>query len=294
MNCARLALEQATPYGAGMELLQDDGFVTPDDLLAQPHARALDLEQCLPLLASPDSGRPLALDGGAVSDGETVYELREGLPLLIPARLQAYFSDRLAVPFDHSRKQFLQYFLLATIKQSGAVNAPASSLPFHRHLHRARAFFAGCGGAVLDVGCDDPALSAALLPQDAQYVGLDPFCARTQPFRIIGVGEFLPFRDGSFDNVLFNTSLDHIMDWHLAVDEALRVLRPGGSLYILSYVWTERAHLLDDTVHFHHFRDYEILGKIKEAGLRVEDEKRYACPKGDDHRHELFVRAVRP
>ena len=277
-----------------MDLLQDDRAAAPEEILAEPHARALGLDECLPLLASPDSGRALTLADGRLSDGEHDYAMRGGLPILIPARLQPFFTDRLAVPFDHARAQFLQYFHLATVKQSGDVNAPASSLPFHRHLARAREFFASCRGTVLDVGCDDPALSAALLPQAAAYLGLDPFCARAEPFRIVGVGEFLPFLPGSFDNVLFNTSLDHIMDWHLAIDEAVRVLRPGGSLYILSYVWTERADLLNDTVHFHHFRDYEILGKLEEAGLRVEEEKRYACPKGDTHRHELFVRAVRP
>ncbi|HEX5257885.1 MAG TPA: class I SAM-dependent methyltransferase [Sphingomicrobium sp.] len=277
-----------------MNLLQDDQSVAPETLLVGAHARLMALEDCVPMLVSPDSRRPLFLEDGCLTDGERSYALREGLPLLFPERLRAFFTDRLAVPFEHSRAQFLQYFLLATIKQSGDVNAPASSLPFHRHLARARDFLQTCRGTLLDVGCDDPALSAALLSPEVSYVGLDPFCARAEPFRVIGVGEFLPFADASFDNVLFNTSLDHIMDWHLAVDEAVRVLRPGGRLVILSYVWTERADLLNDTVHFHHFRDYEVLGKIGEVGLKVEEELRYVCPKDDTHRHELFVRAVRP
>jgi SAM-dependent methyltransferase len=278
-----------------VEILSDSGFVSPDALLSEPHAQMLNLEQSAPLFASPDTRRPLKfVADDKLSDGDNAYELKGGLPLLIPLRLYPYFTDRLSVQFKDSRSQFLQYFLLATIKQSGDVNAPASSIPFHRHLARAHEFLRSCTGTTLDVGCDDPALGAALLPSKSYYIGLDPFCARTQPFRVIGLGEFLPFQDQTVDNVLFNTSLDHIMDWHLAVDEAIRILKPGGKLYIMSYVWTERADLLNDTVHFHHFRDYEILGKLEEAGMRVEEEKRYACPKGDTHRHELFVRAVRP
>ena len=83
------------------------------------------------------------------------------------------------------------------------------------------------------------------------------------------------------------------MDWHLAIEEAARVLRRGGQLIILSYAWIDGPSLLNDTVHFHHFRDYELLGKIGELCLDVEEERRYAYPKGDTHRYELFVRAVR-
>lgn len=38
----------------------------------------------------------------------------------------------------------------------------------------------------------------------------------------------LPFADGSFDVVLSFAMLHHVGDWHRAVAEAIRVLRPGG------------------------------------------------------------------
>ena len=279
-----------------MELICDERRISPDELMARPHARSMTVEECLPLLASPDSSKPLSVteDGAELTDGTHRYELRGGLPLLIPARLQPFFDGRLSVPFEHFRAEYLQYFLMATIKQSGDVNAPASSLPWHRHILRVSEFLASCRGPILDIGCDNPALSAAFLPVDAVYVGLDPFCARTEPFRVIGLGEFLPFLDNSVENAVFNTSLDHIMDWHLAVEEAVRVLKPGGSLYLLSYAWTERADLLRDTVHFHHFRDYELLGKMAELGLTIVEQKAFQCPKEDTHRYELFIRATKP
>ena len=90
------------------------------------------------------------------------------------------------------------------------------------------------------------------------------------------------------NGVLFNTSLDHILDWKHAITEARRVLAPGGVLYLCSLVWTDRAGLMEDTVHFHHFREVELFGALE--GLRIMKEKRYDY-KGEKHRHGLYVSA---
>lgn len=40
----------------------------------------------------------------------------------------------------------------------------------------------------------------------------------------------LPFTDGSFDFVTSHLMLHHVIEWHDALAEAARVLRPGGTL----------------------------------------------------------------
>lgn len=40
----------------------------------------------------------------------------------------------------------------------------------------------------------------------------------------------LPFPDDRFDAVLSFIMLHHVIAWEIAVDEAIRVLRPGGVL----------------------------------------------------------------
>ena len=47
-----------------------------------------------------------------------------------------------------------------------------------------------------------------------------------------GAAEDLPFEDDSVDVVLFVYSLHHVDDPHRALDEAARVLRPGGLLVV--------------------------------------------------------------
>lgn len=44
---------------ADVELTHDQRFVTGDELRGKPHATPMTLEKLMPLLISPDSGKPL-------------------------------------------------------------------------------------------------------------------------------------------------------------------------------------------------------------------------------------------
>jgi SAM-dependent methyltransferase len=50
---------------------------------------------------------------------------------------------------------------------------------------------------------------------------------------VVGDMEALPFGDGEFDAVMFVAALHHVPDPSRALQEALRVLRPGGRLFAL-------------------------------------------------------------
>ena len=272
--------------------LLDEQTAAPAALASRPHARIPALEEIVPVLASPDSGGPLSLDPATrvLSDGVSRFPCRGLLPMLLPSRLVPYFNDHLNVPAAAAGDAFLKYFSLASFRHSGDINAPSADVHFQRHLHRMHAFARHCHGVILDVGCDDATIGASLFPEGSIYVGVDPFSHHPTPFRLIGVGEFLPIRSASIDVVVFNTTLDHIFDWHRAVDEAARVLKAGGKLLIATLVWTARADLLGDAVHFHHFRDYEIFGALTD--FVIDEVARYDY-KGNGHRHGMYVRATK-
>ncbi len=271
------------------------------DILKNASAHMQAIGDCLQVAVSPDSGLPVSWipESNILVDVEgNSYPLRgkDGLPLLIPTRLQRHYTDRLRIEDKDVVDAYLQYFYLSQVKQAGVVaeiNSSADDVHYQRHLFRMKQFLSSAHGLVLDVGCDDPDIGRGLLPEGAKYIGLDPFCTRESPFRIVGFGESLPFRDGSFDAVVFNTSLDHILDWRCAINEACRVLVPGGYIYISTLIWTDRADLVTDAVHFHHFRDYEIFGAFKDVGLLPSNERRYVY-KGAEHRHGLYVSACKP
>lgn len=271
------------------KLITDEREVSAERLRSRAHAKVMKLDEILPMLVSPEMLRPLVCsqDKTELADGSITYPIIEGIPVLYPEIIsKAFLGPGLELKYYDNSK--LQYFMLSQIKQRGEINADSSNTHYQRHLYRMKSFLEGCQGRVLDVGCDNVEISAALFGEDCRYVGLDPFAGTDSGFRVVGVGEFLPFADRSVDNVVFNTSLDHILDYHQAIDEASRVLVPGGSLYLITLAWTERATLLSDLVHFHHFREYEIFGSLR--GFEIIRTLRYRY-KEDDHRYGLFVHA---
>lgn len=93
---------------------------------------------------------------------------------------------------------------------------------------------------VLEVGCGTGVLTRVLaaLPQVRTVVGVDLAETLVDKARELAPGlrfeqadaRSLPFADASFDVVVFDSTLSHVPEPERALDEALRVLRPGGLL----------------------------------------------------------------
>jgi SAM-dependent methyltransferase len=113
---------------------------------------------------------------------------------------------------------------------------PAGSLSVGERVD-ARLFgaFAELRGNVLDVGCG-PQERPSYAPDlpGFELFGIDPLRGvPTRGFAFVrGLGEYLPFASGSFDRVLFGTSLDHLLDPARALRESVRVLAPGGRVVV--------------------------------------------------------------
>jgi len=91
--------------------------------------------------------------------------------------------------------------------------------------------FCGISGTILDVGSGPrraPYLESA---QSELCVGLDPLPIKEKDFNLVcGVGEFLPFREGAFDQCLCGTSLDHCVRPEMALKEMRRVIKQEGKV----------------------------------------------------------------
>jgi demethylmenaquinone methyltransferase/2-methoxy-6-polyprenyl-1,4-benzoquinol methylase len=74
----------------------------------------------------------------------------------------------------------------------------------------------------------------------SRVIGLDPSAGMLAEARrhlgvggVLGIGERVPFREGSFDFLSMGYALRHLSDLAEALREFRRVLRPGGALCIL-------------------------------------------------------------
>jgi SAM-dependent methyltransferase len=107
-----------------------------------------------------------------------------------------------------------------------------------RALERARPYLKG---ALLDVGCGTKPFAAVFEHGLTRYWGADlpdsSFIADARGQRhagrgpdVFARGEALPFREGSFDTVLGLSMLTYLPEPVRLLEEAHRVLRPGGHL----------------------------------------------------------------
>jgi SAM-dependent methyltransferase len=152
-------------------------------------------------------------------------------------------------------------FLLGLASRADWVNylQPAiAGLTAQRHVTCIEANPETLGGkVVLDIGCGGGATSATFGYYGARYIGLDHSSNAARyslrhlrgsggdGFTVQGNAESLPIRDHSIDVVYSNGVLHHTPNILTAMDEAWRVLKPGGTAIIALYAtWSIQFGLL--------------------------------------------------
>ncbi|AKU18454.1 class I SAM-dependent methyltransferase [Luteipulveratus mongoliensis] len=98
---------------------------------------------------------------------------------------------------------------------------------------------------VLDVGCGDGFLAAAVTERAPHVVGFDRDAGVLGRARarfadapvswILGDAADPPFVPGSFDAVLSNAALHHLPDTHAALTNLAALVRPGGVLAVVGF-----------------------------------------------------------
>jgi ubiquinone/menaquinone biosynthesis C-methylase UbiE len=100
----------------------------------------------------------------------------------------------------------------------------------------------GPGEEILDAGCGTGLFTLDFLAREAQVVGLDIShemlkyamnrTAGYSFFEVHGDMLYLPFKDNYFDKSVSVTAIEFIADAKRAIDELIRVTRPGGYIVV--------------------------------------------------------------
>jgi SAM-dependent methyltransferase len=94
------------------------------------------------------------------------------------------------------------------------------------------------GARILDVGCGIGTYVKRFREFTPHVYGIDVSVKRLQegaravPNLLAAKGERLPFRETSFDVLVFNEVIEHVEDDRKTIEDALRVLQPGGHIVI--------------------------------------------------------------
>lgn len=126
-----------------------------------------------------------------------------------------------------------------------------------------------CAGRIADVGSADKWLQSRL-PPETDYVAIDfpgehggAYAANPDVF---ANAESLPFADEVFDAIACFEVLEHLRDPQKAINEARRVLRPGG-LYVISVPFVYPLH--DRPADFRRYTPFGLQQALTLAGLEV-------------------------
>jgi SAM-dependent methyltransferase len=169
--------------------------------------------------------------------------------------------------------------------------------------------FCDYNGLVLDIGVGPQELPTHFeyvkSPNKYSFIGIDPLKGqqpRKFPF-VLGLGEYLPFKDKLFDRVIYATSLDHFINPVETLFEAKRVLKDDGIICIWigekdvntpkpkeSPNWYKKLEIPEgaqDPFHFKRFTVSELKQYLAEASLKVYEKMEM---KVDEWRKNVFFK----
>lgn len=252
----------------------------------------------------PVTKKPFQHNGDELFSQETgsAYDNRSGFWNFVPKKLDVLNNDMW--------KSWNQ------LQDNGVVayeNNPTSNLGIGpRQDFISFGEFCDYKGLVLDIGVGPQELPTHFeyvrSPHEYSFVGIDPLVGkqpRKFPF-VLGLGEYLPFRDGLFDRVLYATSLDHFINPVETLLEAKRVLKNDGIICIWigekdintpkpkeSPEWYKKLEIPEgaqDPFHFKRFTVDELRKYLVDAGLDVLEEKEM---KVDEWRKNIFFKVIK-
>lgn len=169
------------------------------------------------------------------------------------------------------------------LKQTFVKNLLANNLLNKQFITESRlrrdvlaALAAHAQGVMIDVGCGSKPYEAEILGNTkiSRYVGMeyigavDYFGTAYQNLELCGDAQRLAFCDEAADVILCSEVLEHLPEPLLAISEAHRILKPGGT-YIVTVPSTFKFHM--EPHDYHRFTKHGLRYQLSSRGFEVLD-----------------------
>jgi SAM-dependent methyltransferase len=122
-------------------------------------------------------------------------------------------------------------------------------------------------GRLLDVGCGNKPYEK-LFPHVAEYIGCDIAQSDRNVVDVLCPADKIPIASESFDVVLSTQTIEHVANYSGLLQEAYRLLKPGGTLLLSGPMYWP---LHEEPFDFHRFTKYGFRTACENAGFDVQE-----------------------
>lgn len=137
-------------------------------------------------------------------------------------------------------------------------------IPLLRELKSAIDKYAN--GRVIDIGCGNKPHEKKFAGKITHYIGCDIVQSDLQKVDVLCEANNIPLPDNSFDTAFSTQTIEHVEDHQGLVNEAYRLLKPGGVFIVSGPMYW---HLHEEPYDFFRFTKYGFNYILQKAGFEM-------------------------
>lgn len=119
---------------------------------------------------------------------------------------------------------------------------------------------------LIDIGCGNKPYSEMLQPHITEYIGCDIIQSSNNCVDVLCEATKIPLPNNSFDTAFSTQTIEHVGDFQDMVNEAFRLLKPGGHFIVSGPMYWP---LHEEPYDFHRFTKHGFAHTLQKAGFEV-------------------------
>jgi len=130
------------------------------------------------------------------------------------------------------------------------------------------AISAYANGKLLDIGCGNKPYKYYTEPFVNEHLGCDIVQSSGNLVDFVCEATNIPIANETFDTILSTQTIEHVADFQLLVNEAFRLLKPGGCFIVSGPMYWPIHEAPYD---FHRFTKFGFIHSLEKAGFKIEE-----------------------